>query len=315
MHSIQRLKTLQSMPLDFKVSFTIQRLNEFICKNEKQVYLSFSGGKDSTVLKHILDNNFRGIESVFCNTGLEYPEVVDFIKSFNNVRILKPKMAFNKVVENYGYPVVSKEQAQYIEQYRNAKSEKTKEYRLNGDSKGRFKISEKHKYLINAPFKISARCCDIMKKAPFKEYEKLTNKKPIIGTLAEESLLRTQNWLQNGCNSFNAKRIISKPLSIWTNQDILEYIYINKLPIAKCYGEVIYDEYSKKYKTTLCERTGCMFCLFGLEKDTQRFDRLKQTHPRQYEYMVKRMGMNKVLKYMQQKGESSLFDILENDEI
>lgn len=307
MYSLQRLRTLQALPLEAKVELTKQRLREFINKNEKQVYLSFSGGKDSSVLKHILDNNFRGIESVFCNTGLEYPEVIDFIKSFNNVRILKPKMAFNKVIDKYGYPIVSKEQAQYIEQYRNAKNEKTKQYRLNGDEKGRFKISEKHKYLLNAPFKISAKCCDIMKKAPFKEYEKITGKKPIIGTLAEESLLRTQSWLQNGCNSFNTKRIISKPLSIWTNQDILEYIYINKLPIAKCYGDVIYDEYSKKYKTTKCERTGCMFCLFGLEKDPQRFERLKQTHPKQYKYMCEKMGMDKVFSFIQNKGETSLF--------
>lgn len=310
MSRIDRLNYLQSMPLDFKISFTIQRLNEFICKNEKQVYLSFSGGKDSSVLKHIVDSNFKGIVSVFCNTGLEYPEVIEFVKSFDNVEIIKPKLAFNKVIEKYGYPVVSKEQAQYIEQYRNAKSEKTKQYRLNGDTNGRFKISEKHKYLINAPFKISAKCCDVMKKAPFKEYEKNTGKKPIVGTLAEESLLRTQAWLQNGCNSFNTKRIISKPLSIWTNQDILEYIYINKLPIAKCYGKVIYDEYSKKYKTTLCERTGCMFCLFGLSKDPQRFERLKQTHPKQYKYMCEKMRMDKVLRYIQQKGESSLFDEL-----
>lgn len=308
MNTMQRLKTLQTLELEAKVQLTIQRLREFINKNEKQVYLSFSGGKDSTVLKHILDSNFRGIESVFCNTGLEYPEVVEFIKSFDNVEIIKPKLAFNKVVQRYGYPVISKEQALYIEQYRNAKSEKTKLYRLNGDEKGRFKISEEHKYLLNAPFKISSKCCDVMKKAPFKEYEKNTGKNPIIATLAEESRLRMQIWLQNGCNAFNAKRIVSRPLSFWTNQDILEYIYVNKIAIAKCYGEVIYDEYSKKYKTTLCERTGCMFCLFGLKQDPQRFEKLKQTHPRQYKYMCEKMGMDKVFKFIQNKGEKSLFD-------
>lgn len=307
MNTMQRLKTLQALPLEAKVELTKQRLREFINKNEKQVYLSFSGGKDSTVLKHILDSNFKGIVSVFCNTGLEYPEILKFVKSFDNVEIIKPKLVFNKVIEKYGYPVVSKEQAQYIEQYRNAKSEKTKNYRLNGDSKGRFKISDEHKYLIDAPFKISSKCCDVMKKAPFKEYEKNTNKKPIIATLAEESRLRMQIWLQNGCNAFNAKRIVSRPLSFWTNQDILEYIYTNKLPIAKCYGDVIYDEYSKKYKTTLCERTGCMFCLFGLKQDPQRFERLKQTHPKQYKYMCEKMGMDKVLKFIQNKGETSLF--------
>ena len=85
---------------------------------------------------------------------------------------LKPKFDFKTVTEKYGYPIISKEQAQFIDQYRTAKSEKTKNTRLNGDSKGRFKISEKWKPFLDTEFKVSDRCCNIMKKNPIKIYEK-----------------------------------------------------------------------------------------------------------------------------------------------
>lgn len=142
-----------------------------------------------------------------------------------------------------------------------------------------------------------------MKKQPSKAYAKKTGKKPITAQMAQESNLRTQQWLKNGCNGFDMKNPISNPMSFWTEQDVLQYIKRYNIPIASVYGEIVYKEdpyqmrlgdYLEEYAdadkltTTGCDRTGCIFCAFGchLEKDISRFQRLKETHPRQYAYCI-----------------------------
>lgn len=72
------------------------------------VYVSFSGGKDSTVLKHIVDGMYDDVPAVFVNTGLEFPEIQKFATSQPNVVVLRPKLSFTEVLKNYGYPVGSK---------------------------------------------------------------------------------------------------------------------------------------------------------------------------------------------------------------
>ena len=104
--------------------------------------------------------------------------------------------------------------------------------RLNGeltDSKGNYSQfnQEKYKFFLDAPFEISDLCCDIMKKKPAHDYEKETGRKPIIATMASESVMRTQKWLQDGCNAFNVTRPHSNPMSFWTEQDVLLYIKEN----------------------------------------------------------------------------------------
>ena len=220
---IQQLRQFQLLSLDSKIRLTLARIKEWHIKYEGNVYLAFSGGKDSMVLKHIIDTYYPDIPSVFCNTGLEYPEVKRFAMSQKNVTVITPKMKFKDVLHKYGYPVISKEQSQYIYEARTSKSEKVKAIRLNGKD-GSYKISDKWQYLINAPFKISHKCCDVMKKAPFKQYEKETGRKAIIATMTDESTLRLNSWIKYGCNAFNAKRPASRPLSFWTEQDILAYI-------------------------------------------------------------------------------------------
>lgn len=118
--------------------------------------------------------------------------------------------------------------------------------------------------------------------------------------------MRYQNWLKNGCNAFGAKRQSSQPLSFWTEQDILHYIKKYNVPYCSVYGDIVtrdadgnlYDMPSDyldalsdavpKLETTGYYRTGCIFCMFGchLEKGENRFQRLKKTHPKQYEYCI-----------------------------
>ena len=163
---------------------------------------------------------------------------------------------------------------------------------------------ESYKFMLEAPFEISNKCCHVMKKEPAHRYARQTKKMPMTAQMASESRLRTQQWLKNGCNAFNAKNPISNPMSFWTEQDVLQYIYENHIEICSVYGDVIPDEEKTDgivgqmslwgedipmYKTTGCRRTGCMLCGFGchLEKSPNRFEMLKETHPGMYQLLDK----------------------------
>ena len=137
-----------------------------------------------------------------------------------------------------------------------------------------------------------------MKKEPAKRYEKETGRVPFIATLAEESSLRQQSYLKTGCNAFDSKRPNSTPLAFWKEQDVLQYIHDNKLPINKAYGDVICKD--GNYSTTKCDRTGCIYCGFGvhLEKEPNRYQRLELTHPQLHDYCMNKLGFKEVCKYM-----------------
>jgi len=289
-HTATELKQKQSLPLEAKIKMSITRIKAFYENLDGDVYVSFSGGKDSTVLLHLVRSIYPDVKAVFVDTGLEFPEIKRFVRSFENVEILKPKMPFPQVLEKYGYPVISKENAQKLEEIRNTKSDKLKNKRLYGDEKGNGKLPEKWKFAIDATFKISGKCCNIMKKNPARDYEKKSGLKPFIGTMASDSWLRRSNWLENGCNSFNSGKEKSNPLSFWLESDIWDYLKGFKIP----YAEV----YDMGY-----ERTGCVFCMFGLEKDeTDRFEMLKKTHPKLYAYCMNKLGLRKIIDYIKDRG-------------
>lgn len=305
------LKYFQSMPLEVKLGMTRNRIREWVREfGTNGVYVSFSGGKDSTVLLHIVREMYPDVEAVFVDTGLEYPEIRRFVKTFDNVTILRPKMRFDEVIRRYGYPIISKEVSTCVSRCRIAMERKNGTYtydlkKMRGEiirkdgKKSRYN-HEKYEPLLHANFLISANCCEIMKKRPVKKFEIETNKAPIIATMADESALRKSNWLQYGCNVFEAKRQRSAPMSFWTEQDVLQYIKQNGIQIASVYGDIVEigedgNEYESnlfgscgRLHTTGCDRTGCIFCGFGchLEKEPSRFQRMKDTHPKQYAYCL-----------------------------
>ena len=301
MPSKDELKMMQSLPLEVKVLKTQQRIREWVTHfGVEGVYISFSGGKDSTVLLHLVRELYPDVEAVFVNTGLEYPEIQRFVKTFDNVRILYPEMNFKQVLCEYGYPIISKDVAQTVYDAKSAGINSRVYSKFLPDSeynikyKGHFSMV-KWKPLLNVDFKISHQCCNQMKKKPAKKYEKETGKKPITGTMACESRLRENMWCQKGCNSFDVKRPLSKPMSFWTEQDVLQYIKENNISIPSVYGEIIpmnyqevFEGFTCQYCTTGCIRTGCIFCGFGahLFKGESNFQKLKRTHPKQYDFCI-----------------------------
>ena len=165
----------------------------------------------------------------------------------------------------------------------------------------------KYKFFLepDAPT-ISNYCCTVMKKEPAHRYSRETGRMPMTAEMASESRIRTQKWLQNGCNGFDMRSPKSTPMAFWTEQDVLLYIYQNHIPIASVYGDVvkenevigqldfddigIFDLGRPTLKTTGCKRTGCMFCAYGSHLDPEgeeRFVRLKQTHPKVYDYIMR----------------------------
>ena len=110
MPTISELRSMQAAPLGVKILITQSRIREWVNYYGKDgVYISFSGGKDSTVLMDIARGMFPDLLAVFLDTGLEYPEIRQFVKRFPNVKWLRPKKTFKQVIEEYGYPFISKE--------------------------------------------------------------------------------------------------------------------------------------------------------------------------------------------------------------
>ena len=326
----KRLKELQALPLARKIMISQTRILEWYTKWNGSVYVSFSGGKDSTVLADMAARfcsqfGYK-LYLLFVNTGLEYPEIQKFSKTFAEwlrnaysvdvqLDIVRPEMRFDEVLKTYGYPVISKEIAHKIHDTTSARRsgnfDSYSERQFNGSYVSKNgKVSmvniEKYKALLDVPFRISHTCCDVMKKRPAKHYEKESGRKPIIGTLTQESLLRRQKWIRNGCNAFNSKRPTSEPMSFWTDQDVLHYLKEFNIPYCSVYGDIREKDLSNgcdeqmsmfgcpgchgsgsTLETTGCDRTGCLFCAFSAHNaNDDRFLRLRETHPRQYEYCI-----------------------------
>lgn len=142
-HTKEELKYFRALPLDLKIRLTQDRIKAWVNMfGEDGVYVSFSGGKDSTVLLHLVRQLYPNVKAVFSNTGLEYPEIRQFAMSHDNVDVTYPDIKFVDVLTKYGYPLISKEVAEAIYYARrigggrtrrqSARTSKQKQNELNG---------------------------------------------------------------------------------------------------------------------------------------------------------------------------------------
>jgi len=303
--------------LDQKIEHTKNRILQFYEHNNGKVYLAFSGGKDSTVLKHIIDNMELSIKKVFSNTTNEHFEIINFVKTFGKDIIwTSPEKSFKQIIKEIGVPIISKKVSMMINTINNptGKNEATINLYSTGikqdGSKGsaHLILPKKYKYLLDIKFPATQECCDILKKKPMHEYEKQSSERPIVATLAEESLMRMQSYFQTGCINYNQN--VAKPMSIWTEDDVWEYINKYNVEICDIYYDkeiylqdniieylkimnnkrncIIFDINDNKIIIKGEHRTGCSFCGFGvhLEKGMNRFDKIALRTPKKYISMM-----------------------------
>jgi 3'-phosphoadenosine 5'-phosphosulfate sulfotransferase (PAPS reductase)/FAD synthetase len=235
-----------------------------------------------------------------------------------NLHEVKGEQSYLDVVRTVGYPVVSKKVARMVSDVRKYLKETGTKYadilqniepykiesadylrelglphtvvlRLTGvTSENRisksWSIPKKWMKLIDAPFEVSDKCCDILKKQPLSLVQREANAFPIYATLAEDSQTRREAYLENGCNG----KAASTPMGFWLRQDVLRYLNENKIPLAPVYGEIVAHE-DGKLEFTGEHNTGCKLCLFGchLESDPNRIARLKEIEPATYNLAMK----------------------------
>lgn len=286
------LRERQAYPLEQKIELSRAKIKEWYEYWDGMVYVAFSGGRDSTALLHLVRSIYPSVPGVFCNTGLEYPEIVDFVHQQDNITIIRPEMNFKKVIEQYGYPVVTKEIAYKIRAVRRNPSCAVSNYYMTGyKSDGVYKrrgmISEKWKYLVDAPFAISEQCCDVMKKRPFRKYQKQSRRMPILGNMAVESGSRIAAYRRHGCIVTDKGKEKCTPIAFWVQHDIANYLSGHSISIADPYQWGI-------------RATGCIFCAFGAhtEEEPNRFQNLKIVHPKLWKYCMDKLGMREVLDYI-----------------
>lgn len=328
-HTLEDLKRLQLYDLNNKIQLSIARIMECYNRYNKKCYVSFSGGKDSTILTWLCAQVCQLFECNlvlwFSDTGLEFPELRKHVRAYAEwlrkefsikveLIIDTPKdksgnrILFKDVILNEGYPILSKNISRQIGDVQKLGQNCWAARCFDGRETGMYDM-RKWKYVLDAPFKVSNKCCDIMKKRPAHRFAKKSGLVPIIGTMACESKQRRTEWLHNGCNAFDKKSPSSQPMSFWTEQDVLECLAKYEIPYPSVYGEIKQDKNGKWY-TTGYSRTGCIFCGYGchLEKEPNRFQMLKKTHPKIYNYCMKSveeggLGMRKVLEYIGVKVE------------
>lgn len=275
----QVLYERQKWTLNQKIDHSLGVIDEFIARNEGKVYLAFSGGKDSTVLMHLCEILYRDIPCVFVNTGCEYPDIIKFVYKMrdtgHNVQIIRPKATPRDVWRKYGFPLVSKEVAEQIRAIRNNPDSIKARYALGlVNPNSMFVLKKRWRYLIDEPYETSNKCCDKLKKDPSKRYSKETGLKPIVGIMASESLLREKTYIRRGgCNVFG-DHAESLPLSIWTDDDIWEFVQREGIELAPIY-----------YKGA--QRTGCVACGFGCQfKRDTRLRILYKNYPKYYNLIM-----------------------------
>lgn len=308
--SYNEVRTRQALPYEIKIRMTETRLREFIgYYGETGVAVSFSGGLDSTFALAFIRKRYPNVKAISV-LAIECLQNIELINNTPNVQIVAPRYGQQEIISKFGFPVVSKRVSKSLQalKHPSEKNAKIRGLALTGiTSTGRaaktYKLAKKWKFLINAPFEISNKCCYYMKETPIINWCKENGYASIVATTVEESKSRMDGYCKRGgCNSFKGQGD-SVPFSFWTRQDILRYITENDIKISKAYGEIKQDSEGKYYNTG-AQRTGCPVCMFGMERDgtPNRFQRLYYEDNRRWNQVIFEWGYKEVLDYFIENG-------------
>lgn len=233
----------------------IQAINEKY-NLERNAYLSFSGGKDSTVLHYLLDEALPGnhIPRVYINTGIEYKLILQFVKEMaakdNRIIIWTVGKNIKDTLNNVGWPFKSKEHSQKVSDWKKGyRSKSHLEYFRQGERKT-FLCPKQLMYQIEGDFtlNISAECCNEFKKKPAKEYMKRSGRGiTITGMTKSENGQRTHlNCIitDNGkLKKFHPLAVVSKDWEDWyiSQKSIQLCLQVNceRTHYTACSGKVV----------------------------------------------------------------------------
>lgn len=244
---------------------------------------------------------------------------------------LKPLMPKTKVIEQFGWPVLSKEIAGKISllQHPTEKNSTVRHAILTGETgayggyktESRMQLSDRWLEKFGgadpegaaqgyqaAPFLVSERCCYYLKEKPCDDWAKAHNSVPYLGLMASEGGRRQKSLMMHGCNFFGKSTTRSAPFAIFSRQDLLQLALDLQVPVPEEYGEIVRDA-DGTLRTTKAQRTGCTMCGFGihLEKRPHRFDRLRESNPKEWDFWMHRVckdaagnwyGWGRVLDYI-----------------
>lgn len=317
-----------SLPYEAKKIHAITRAREFYNKLDGNVFCSVGGLDSLTLLLFLQKYVSKDIPGVSVSS-LEDKSIQEVHRELG-VTILTPTKTKVDVLREYGFPVISKDKAARIEAIQTPDNPKQTYIHaiFTGDmgEQGKFQHSDKIKLpdkwlklfggLYNqhrpdlmchiAPFKISDRCCHFLKEQPCDEYAKEHQSYRYMGLMASEGGQRKWGLMKNGCNYYGKHTIRSCPFAIFTKNDLLRLALELKVPVPEVYGKIVTDVKTGELTTTGAHRTGCTMCGFGIhiEKRPHRFDRLRESNPKEWRFWMYDMGWGKVLDYIGIEWES-----------
>jgi len=323
---------MQNQPYEMKVKRAELRAFEFRNEMDKrglETHVSV-GGLDSITLLYFLRS--IGIDAPAISVSSVEDESIQKIHKQLGIERIKPYKSKVEVLNNVGFPVISKKIAGRIDmlQHPTEKNTTVRHAIITGQcgaqghyaENSRMKLPQKwlnlfggmenEKYgtrYMEAPFKVSNKCCYHIKEKPCDDWAKRNNSYPYLGMMASEGGQREESLIDHGCNYYGKTVMRSVPFAPFLRQDILQLALDLKVPVPEIYGEIKRKSDGTLF-TTLAQRTGCSMCGFGIhmEKRPHRFDRLRRSNPKEWEFWMyncckdkttgEKYGWGKVLDYI-----------------
>ena len=318
-YNIAVFKQKQSLPYEAKVRHAEIRAREFYDELNGQCHISV-GGLDSITLLLFLRSIGINVPAISVSS-LEDKSIQEIHKQLG-VIALKPLKSKVEVIREFGYPVLSKEIANKIALLQHpSEDNKTVRHAIitgeTGEYGGfrtgtRMQLSRRwlkifggadaegrERGYLAAPFLVSDKCCYYLKEKPCDDYAKENKSYPYLGLMASEGGRRQKALMLNGCNYYGKGTTRSAPFAIFHRQDLLQLALDLKVPVPRIYGKIVRDD-NGNLRTTEAQRTGCSMCGFGihLEQRPHRFDRLRDSNPKEWQFWMYQMGWGEVLNYI-----------------